>query len=306
MATAGGEGQVDSHEAPQRLSEIRIVLLGGRKIGKCSSGNTILGREEFRPGRKTYCVRRQGEVAGRRVTAVYTPGWTWRWWAPAQATPEHIRQEVVYSLSLCPPGPHAFLLVIPVDSPFTENHRRSAEKHLELLTERVWRHTMVLFTQAHALRDTTIEQHIERAGEELQRLVEKCGNRYHVLNNRYRGDRTQVTELLEKVEQLVRGNRGQHFTPKSYQQLEQELEALKEFRRCQSMTGLPPNMREGGAPESSPGLSELPEEPRRERELEAPREERERLERELETLRAEQERLEGEVEKLRLLPARIL
>uniref|UniRef100_W5LYF2 AIG1-type G domain-containing protein n=1 Tax=Lepisosteus oculatus TaxID=7918 RepID=W5LYF2_LEPOC len=196
-------GQADSHEAPQHLSEIRIILLGGRQVGKCSSGNTILGREEFKTGRKTYCVRRQGEVAGRQVTVVYTPGWRWKWWAPAQATPEHLKQDIRCSVSLCPPGPHAFLLVIPVDSPFTENHRRSVEEHLELLSERVWRHTMVLFTQAHALRDTTIEQHIEGAGEELQRLVEKCGNRYHVLNNRYRGDRTQVTELLEKIEDMV-------------------------------------------------------------------------------------------------------
>nr|XP_015195087.1 PREDICTED: GTPase IMAP family member 4-like [Lepisosteus oculatus] len=310
MATAGGEGvpatgtqegQADSHEAPQHLSEIRIILLGGRQVGKCSSGNTILGREEFKTGRKTYCVRRQGEVAGRQVTVVYTPGWRWKWWAPAQATPEHLKQDIRCSVSLCPPGPHAFLLVIPVDSPFTENHRRSVEEHLELLSERVWRHTMVLFTQAHALRDTTIEQHIEGAGEELQRLVEKCGNRYHVLNNRYRGDRTQVTELLEKIEDMVAVTSACYFSdemerhgwrdeePKGSRRKEPTAETAKrQFVKSNMRNSLvhPPNSESDrhGSTRSRRGGERASE---RERE------------RETEDLRETVERCRGEIEELR-------
>ena len=78
------------------------------------------------------------------------------------------------------------------------------------LSESVWSHTMVLFTYGDWLGDTTIEQYIESEGA-LQSLVEKCGNRYHVLNNTNRGDDTQVTQLLEKIEEIVEGNRGHHF-----------------------------------------------------------------------------------------------
>ncbi|XP_069055035.1 GTPase IMAP family member 4-like [Lepisosteus oculatus] len=99
-------------------------------------------------------------------------------------------------------GPHALLLVIPLIT-LREKQRRVEKEHLELLSERVWRHTILLLTWGDELTDTTIEQLIERGGQELQWLLEKCGNRYHVLNNKNRGDRTQVTELLEKIEDMA-------------------------------------------------------------------------------------------------------
>ncbi|XP_036378527.1 LOW QUALITY PROTEIN: uncharacterized protein LOC118773618 [Megalops cyprinoides] len=212
-----------------RLSELRIVLLGVRFAGKSSAGNTILGREEFESGRKTsQCVKRQGEVAGRQLTVIDTPGWWTNY--TVESTPELDKQEIVRSVSLCPPGPHAIFLVINVSTSFTGRHRRSVEEHLELFSERVWRHTIVLFTKGDWLGDTTIEQRIEAEGKALQWLVEKCGNRYHVLNNENRADGTQVTELLEKVEEMVAGHGGRHYEMdrKLLQEVEEKRRAVEE------------------------------------------------------------------------------
>ncbi|XP_058874936.1 plectin-like [Acipenser ruthenus] len=205
------------------VSELRIVLLGGWKAGKSSSGNTILCREEFRPEASSSavmkeCEKRTGEVSGRRVTVVDTP---------------HLlltdRVEIERCVSLSAPGPHAFLLVIPVyPKEMIDTDRESIlaqyckpfDKVQELFGERAVRNTMILFTHGDDLTGRTIEQYIEEAGEELQQLVEKCGNRYHVLNNEDRGDRTQVTQLLDKIDNMVKGSGDGYFTNEMYQQAE--------------------------------------------------------------------------------------
>ena len=77
-----------------------------------------------------------------------------------------------------------------------------------LFGDDVWRYTIVLFTRGDWLGDTTAEERIESEGEDLKWLVEKCGNRYHVFNNKNRDDDTQVKELMEKIDELVASNSG--------------------------------------------------------------------------------------------------
>ncbi|XP_048103839.1 uncharacterized protein LOC125297516 isoform X3 [Alosa alosa] len=205
------------------LSEFRVVLLGYRTSGKSSSGNTILGREEFDLKRRTaQCVKRQGEVTCRQVTVVEAPGW----WINfnLKTCLELTKQEIVFSVSLCPPGPHIFLLIVKIAEASTQDYIRNIQEHVEILSERVWCHTMVLFTRGDWLGNATIEQYIE-SEEHLRYLVEKCGNRYHVLNNEDIGDRTQITELMEKMEEIISGNGGRH-----YEMDRKRLEEVKERR----------------------------------------------------------------------------
>ncbi|XP_036375474.1 GTPase IMAP family member 8-like [Megalops cyprinoides] len=212
------------------LSDLRIVLLGGRWTGKSSAGDTILGREEFESGKRTVqCVKRQGEVAGRQFTVVDTPGW-WDHFS-IKGSADLLKQEIMSSVSLCPPGPHAFLIVINADSSFEEKHRKSMEEHLhQLLGEGVWRHSILLFISGNHLGEKPMKQHSETERKALQWVKEKCGNRYHDLCNKNRDDVTQVTELLEKIEEMVVGNGGRefHLETKVLQELEEKRKMIEE------------------------------------------------------------------------------
>lgn len=190
---------------------MRLLLLGERETGKSSAGNAILGGAgRFQAGVVTEeCVRRQAEVAGRLVTVVDTPGWEA---GRTGGTTERVKREMATSVGLCPPGPHALLLTLRVDTLVVAGHVRD---HLELLGEGVWRHTLLLFTHGDQLRDgVDIQQHVQGGGRDLRWLLEKCRGRYRVISGLGGGepDQAGVAGLLQEVEQMAVMNRCEAFS----------------------------------------------------------------------------------------------
>ncbi|XP_063049623.1 interaptin-like, partial [Engraulis encrasicolus] len=215
------------------VSELRLVLLGGSAAGKRAAGNTILGTEEFGRQASTHTSTdtqhsesRHGEMAGRRVTVVDTPDWFC-----SGLSEKDMRQDVGLCVRLSAPGPHAFLLVVPVE-PSEGEERRMLEKMEDIFGEGCWRHTLILFTHAEGREERSVEELLQTGSQELQQLVEKCGNRYHLLNIGDRPDDTEITQLLEKIEEMVTGNGNTFYSSKTYQEAERKLREIE--RRIQS------------------------------------------------------------------------
>lgn len=234
--SAQGPGQTTEAQKSYRsscpdttLSEIRIVIIGSRQLGgiegsgKSSAGNIILGRNAFDVGRRTArSVEAAGDVHGRHLTVVDTPGW---WFdSPLEKTSELDKLEIENSIHLCPPGPHVILLTVPIETTFNKSSQAAVEEHMSLLGKKVWNHTLVLFTRGDWLGDTAIEERIENEGKQLQWLIKKCGNRYHIFNCKQNTDSTQVLELLAKIEEMMMENNGCHYVPETDSNPSTELE----------------------------------------------------------------------------------
>lgn len=157
------------------------------------------------------CTSHSGDVDNRKITVMDTPG-CWKYFS-AKFNPVFVRTAIVECIkqSECSGYPHAIILVIPADTAFKEEQKRVIEEYMGIFSQDVWRHTIILFTWGDRFPDIEIERHIESEGEALQWLIDKCRNRYHVFDNSNRENRHQVTQLLQKIDEMVEDNCSFHL-----------------------------------------------------------------------------------------------
>ncbi len=127
---------------------------------------------------------------------------------------EEVMRQTLRCVSLCHPGVHVFIFIIP-DAPLNNEDRAEIEKIQRIFSSRINKHIMILIKQ-NPERQTT------ELNEETRSVIQSLGGRHQFIDLN-----TQVSVLMEKLEQMVEENSGVCFSTETL--METQMEKLEEF-----------------------------------------------------------------------------
>ncbi|XP_029931739.1 uncharacterized protein LOC115376351 [Myripristis murdjan] len=232
---------MDSAHSDQ-VDTTRIVLLGKTGAGKSSLANTIFEDTVFKTAsspqsQTSICKAESRSVNGRSITLIDTPGFF-----DTGKTEEQLKKEIVKCVIECAPGPHAFLIVLKVER-YTDHEEGVVKKISQYFSEEAFRYATVVFTHGDDLHEGMKIHDFVNQSEGLKELVEKCGWRCCVVDNKcwknqqdpYRSNQFQVAQLLCTIDKIMEEHNGGCYTNELLEAAEREIQ--KEQERIRQSSG---------------------------------------------------------------------
>ncbi|XP_062846413.1 GTPase IMAP family member 8-like [Trichomycterus rosablanca] len=185
-------------EKVSTLPVLNLVLCGSDEL-KSSISDLILKQTELISDPRSECFMRKGVVSGYQVTLVETPALY-----DTQLSEEEVMRETLQCVSLCNPGVHAFIIIIPV-GPLQDEDKAEIKLIQRIFSSRMNDHTIVLFSNSNT--DETAAINFIKQSSETEELLSMCSGRYIMLQKTESERLQQVPALLDQVKKMATTNK---------------------------------------------------------------------------------------------------
>ncbi|KAG8006615.1 GTPase IMAP family member 4, partial [Nibea albiflora] len=197
--------------------ELRIVLVGKTGGGKTSIRNFLL--EEKVSGwipPTTKCGIYRGECGGQKLAVIDTPGVF-----NINMTKKEVLPEIAKCMILAQPGPHVFLYVADAMT-FTQEDQESMKIIQDVFGSNYKDHTLAVFLSG-----------TKPDGDPNIELGFRGG--YYLCDTNDKSSKAR-SELLEKIMELVRKNKGEHYTYEAFEEAKKVVEKEKAKKKTDSVS----------------------------------------------------------------------
>nr|XP_055038535.1 uncharacterized protein LOC129426304 [Misgurnus anguillicaudatus] len=173
-------------------SNLNVVLCGsdaGLKVtvSKLLRGKKPSHQKEF----SSVCVKKEEKIHGHQISVVVLPSLT-------QLSEDEVRRQTLSCVSLCDPGVHVFVLIVPV-GPLTDKDKEEIEMIQKMFYSS--EHFSVIFTTEVTV-DKPLTDFVESYSDH-KNLINLCGGRYRVLGlKEYVKFKQTSLELLDYIKDI--------------------------------------------------------------------------------------------------------